>query len=198
MKYISLKGNQEHQIETMDSVIDVLKINEITYVLTFSGLELWDLEKKRRLAVFNTSELGLPLDDDEHPRAFARYKNKLIIAHGRLGLTLFDLNSHKIINNFKVATQQSPLESVVNGVTVSGSHAIGVVDSYSIVGPNQKPAFQGLVIIDLDSEKIVSELNGLPPGVDGIVSDEKTVIVSFYGTPLWKFSIESLFKSKLP
>jgi hypothetical protein len=201
LSYIPLHGEldqNEQQIVTSDSVIDVLKIKEITYVLTYSGLELWDLKQKQRLAFYKTHELNSPLDDEEHPRAFARYKDKLIIAHGRLGLVIFDLKTHRAVKTLQVASNQGPLESVVNGVTVSGSHAFAVVDSYSVVGPNEKPAFQGLVILDLESERIVSELNGLPPGVDGIVSDEKMVIVSFYGIPLWKFSKQSLFNSKLP
>jgi hypothetical protein len=198
LKYSSIDQNSEDQVSTLDSVVDVLKVKGSTYILTYSGIEEWDLSKKQRMASYTTSEINGPFDDEEHPRAFALYKDQLVIAHGRLGLTIFDLNTKKIIRTLKVAEEQKPLESVVNGVSVSGKYAFAVLDNYSLVGPKEKPAFRGVAIIDLELGTIISELDGLPPGADSLVTDESSAIVSFYGVPLWKFSLKSLMAQKLP
>lgn len=198
LAYVSLQDGVENQIETLDSVVDVIKIEKSTFVLTYSGIEEWDLELKTRLTTYNTNSFSRPYKDEEHPRAFARYKNKLVIAHGRLGISIFDLSSKKVTRTLAVATSHQPLESVVSGISVSGRYAVAVADSYSLVGPNDKPAFQGLVVVDLETETIVSELNGLEPA-DSIISDGKFAIVSLYGQPLKKYSISKLTTAtKLP
>lgn len=198
LAYVSLQDGVENQIETLDSVVDVIKIEKSTFVLTYSGIEEWDLELKTRLTTYNTNSFSRPYKDEEHPRAFARYRNKLVIAHGRLGISIFDLSSKKVTRTLAVATSHQPLESVVSGISVSGRYAVAVADSYSLVGPNDKPAFQGLVVVDLETETIVSELNGLEPA-DSIISDGKFAIVSLYGQPLKKYSISKLTTAtKLP
>ncbi len=198
LSFVSIQDGTENQIETLDSVVDVLRINNSTFVLTYSGIEEWDLALKTKLATYQTNSFSRPYKDEEHPRAFAQYKNKLIIAHGRLGISIFDLNSKKVIRTFAVAASHQPLESMVNGVSVSGRYAVAVADSYSLVGPNEKPAFQGLVVVDLETETVISELNGLEPA-DSLVSDGKTVIVSLYGQPLKKYAMLKLSTAtKLP
>jgi hypothetical protein len=121
-----------------------------------------------------------------------------VIAHGRLGVSFFDLKTKKISRSVRVALSRQPLESVVNGITISGKYAYAVLDSYNLVGPHDRPAFRGLVIIDLETESVVSELDGMDPGADSVVADDKVAIVSFYGQPLWKYSLSSLMRSVLP
>jgi hypothetical protein len=198
MTFVSIDQGIENHIETLDSVVDVLKIESSTFVLTYSGIEEWDLAEPKRLATYNTNSFTRPYKDEEHPRAFARYKNKLVIAHGRLGISIFDLTTKKVTRTMAVAQSHQPLESMVNGISVSGRYAIAVADSYSLVGPNEKPAFQGLIVVDLETETVVSELNGLEPA-DSVLSDGKVAIVSLYGQPLKKYSVAALAKAtKLP
>lgn len=198
LTYVSIQDGIEKQIETLDSVVDVMKINNSTFVLTYSGIEEWDLALQKRLATYKTNSFARPYKDEEHPRSFARYKNKLVIAHGRLGISIFDLISKKVTRTVAVATSHQPLESMVNGIGVSGRYAVAVADSYSLVGPNEKPAFQGLIVVDLETETIISELNGLEPA-DSIVSDGKFAILSLYGQPLKKYSMSKLLAAtKLP
>ena len=45
---------------------------------------------------------------------------------------------------------------------------------------------------------MVSELDGLDPGADSIVSDSKKLIVSFGGVPVWKYGLDSLRQKTLP
>ena len=199
LRFVPIDRVTEYQVETLDSVIDVVKNGSSTFVLTYSGIEEWDLSQFKRLSTYNTNLLSRPFQDQEHPRAFAKYKNKLVIAHGRLGVSFFDLTRKKITRAFPVALSHSPLESVVNGITVSGRYAFAVLDSYSLVGDLDKPAFRGIVVIDLETESVVSELDGMDPGADSITSDNNVAIVSFYGQPLWKYSVAGLSKaSTLP
>lgn len=198
LKYISIDQLNEKQIVTSDSVIDVVRLDHLLFVLTYSGLEEWDLEKSTRLAFHKTYPSSEPFADDEHPRAFAKFENQLIIAHGRLGLSFFDLKTKRMIRNVSVVQSHLPLESTVNGVTVSGQYAYAVLDSYSIVGPREKPAFQGIVKVDMITEKVVSELDGMGSGAESITSDGKVAIVSFYGAPLVKYSLSKLQSTRLP
>lgn len=185
----------EYQIETLDSAIDFVKTNTSAFVLTFSGLEEWDLSQPKRIAIYKTSLLPRPFQHEEHPRAFAQYKDKLIIAHGRLGVSFFDLKSKKTTRSIPLVVSQRPLESVVHGITISGRYAFAALDGYSVVGKEEKPAFRGIVVIDLETESVVSELDGMDPGADSITSDSNVAIVSFRGQPLWKYSVAGLSKA---
>ncbi len=198
MRFVPIDKISEYQVTTNDSAIDVIKYNSLNYILTFSGIEEWNLNSFQRSNILQTHNLDRPLRDEEHPRGLAQYKNNLVIAHGRLGISIVDLTTKKVVKMLPVAVSQRPLESVVNEVTVSGKYAYAVVDSYTLVGPNDKPAFRGLVVIDLESQSIVTELDGLDPGASSITSDNNVAIVSFYGQPLWKYSLKSLHSSALP
>ncbi len=199
LRFVPIDRLNEYQVEALDSVVDVVKNGSSTFVLTYSGIEEWDLSHSKRLATYNTNLLSRPYKDEEHPRAFAKYKNKLVIAHGRLGVSFFDLTTKKVTRSFQVVPSWRPLESMVNGITVSGRYAFAALDNYSLVGDHDKPAFRGIVVIDLETESVVSELDGMDPGAESITSDNNVAIVSFYGQPLWKYSVMGLSKaSTLP
>jgi hypothetical protein len=199
MRFVPIDRITEYQVETLDSVVDVVKIGLATFVLTYAGIEEWNLSQFKRLGTYGTNSLSRRYQDEEHPRAFAQYKNKLVIAHGRLGVSFFDLTTKKVTRAFPVVLSHRPLESVVNGITVSGRYAFAALDSYSLVGAHDKPAFRGIVVIDLETESVVSELDGMDPAADSITSDANVAIVSFYGQPLWKYSVAGLSKaSTLP
>lgn len=199
LRFVPVDRVSEYQVATSDAVVDVVKAGSSTYVLTYSGIEEWDLKQFKRLATYRTTNVDRALGDEEHAKAFALFENKLIIAHGRLGISIFDLTTKKVTKSFAVAVAQQPLESVVNGITVSGRYAFAVLDSYTLVSNHDKPAFRGLVVIDLETEKIVSELDGMDPAADSVVSDNQSLIVSFYGQPLLKYSLPALdIASELP
>lgn len=189
----------EYQIQTLDSAIDLISYNKLSYVLTYSGIEEWDLVAQKRLNVFLSHKDDVRFGNEQHPQAFAQFKSKFIIAHGRLGVSFFDLSNKKITNTYRLITSQAPrLESTARGVAISGKYAFVVLDSYSLVGPNEAPAFRGLVVIDMESEKIIREIGELPPGLDSVSADDDVVILSFYGMPLWKYSVNSLLTTKSP
>jgi hypothetical protein len=84
------------------------------------------------------------------------------------------------------------------GVAVQGKYAYVVMDNFSLVRTG-KAAFRGIVVIDLDSETVVRELDGMDPFADCIVADANNIIVSLGGGEvLWKYSLASLQGSTLP
>lgn len=195
VRFTPLSKAGEFQIETLAPPLDVVKVGSSTFILTTKGLEEWNLLKFERLAAYKTNILSRPYEKDENAKAVAVYKNKLVLAHGRLGISFFDVASKQVTRTIPAIVSQRPLESSVTGVTVSGQYAFAVVDNYSVVGQNEKPAFRGIIVIDLETEKVISELDGMDPGADSISTDGKVALVSFYGQPIWKYSISSLLKS---
>lgn len=186
-----LNGSDRFELKTQDSAIDIVTEGTQAYVLTYSGIEDWDLKTKTRKAVHAT-HVNSYFGDEEHPQAFARYNDKIIIAHGRLGVSFFDLNTKLYKNFYQLAQNQGNLESMATGVAISGQYAYVTLDSYTLVERGSKPPFRGIVVIDMETERVVSELSGLDPGADSVVADGSKVLVSFMGQSIWKYSTASL------
>lgn len=187
-----LDGSPTFKLETQDGVVDTIADGNTLYVLTFTAVEVFDLSTRTRTHAVPTYAKAGPWAYYEHARGFARYKDKLVIAHGRLGVSFFNLKTQRLSNQFRLLEKQWPMESAALDVTVSGNRAYLVFDNISL--SNQ--AFRGIVVLDLDQEKVVSELNGMDPGADAVVNDGKNLIVSFWGLPLWKYSLRSLDAAK--
>lgn len=199
LKFLSLENMQESQIQTLDSVVAIAKGDQSHFILTYSAIEEWDLKLRKPLAVIST-KVSADMDaDEEHPKSWARYHNTLVIAHGRRGVSFFDMNTRQFTRTVSVAKNAPGFESVVNDISIFGHYAFAVLDSYTLVGSNEKPAFRGIVILDIENGKVVSSLDGLEPGADNIVSDGQHSVVSFFGIPLLKYSNSKLFNSlKMP
>lgn len=195
LRFIDFNTFKENQVLANDSVIDVLTHQNKTYVLTYSGIEEWDMAARQRVATYHTNSTDGRYADEEHAQSFAVYQNKLVIAHGRLGVSIFDLNLKRVTLTIPLISQGS-LESVARGVAVSGQHAFIVLDSYTLVSPTQKAPFRGIVVIDLKTETVIREIDGLPPGLDSVNADQKSLVLSFYGNPIWTYSIDSVLTAK--
>jgi hypothetical protein len=181
-----------------DAAIDSVRDGNALFVLTYSGIEEWDLSSRQRAAVYPTYAYGKEMAYMEHPRAFARYGNTLIIAHGRLGLSFFDLKTRRITNQYRLLQEQLPAESMAMGVAVSGKYAYVVMDNFTMAPPGKKPAFRGVIVIDMESEQVIRELDGMDPGVDAAVADKGSLVASFGGMPVWKYNLGDLNTSTLP
>lgn len=195
LRFIDFTTFKESQVLANDSVIDVLTHQNKTYVLTYSGIEEWDITTRQRVATYYSNSTDGRYGDEEHAQGFALYQDKLVIAHGRLGVSIFDLKLKRVTLTIPLISQGN-LESVARGVAVSGQHAFIVLDSYTLVSPSQKPPFRGIVVIDLKTEKVIRQINDLPPGLDSITADQTSLVLSFYGNPLWKYSIQSVLNAK--
>ena len=188
---------QGFTLSTSDAAIDSLSMNDSLFILTYSGIEEWSLAQKKQIASFDTYAYPGTMEYMQHAQAFARYGDKVIVAHGRLGVSFFNLKTRRLLNQFRLVQSQLPLESMATGVTVQGKFALVVMDNFSLVSQG-KPAFRGIIVIDMESESVVSELDGLDPGADSILGDGKKVIVSFGGIPIWKYLLNSLSEKSLP
>lgn len=194
-----LDGSAPYELKTNDSVIDIVTMGTVAFVLSHSSIEEWDMAKRMRVAEYPTYVTARPLDFKQHAEAMARYKDKLIIAHGRLGISFFDLHTKKITNQFRLVQKQSPLESQAVGITIQGNRAYVAMDNFTLAKPGEiNKTFRGIVVINLDTQTVIAELGGMDPGSDSILSDSKKVIVSFMGQPIWKYGIQNLKGSLLP
>jgi hypothetical protein len=79
------------------------------------------------------------------------------------------------VNQFRLIQSQLPLESMAMGVAVSGDKAFVVLDNYHLVRPPAKVPFRGIVVIDMKTQRVSSELDGLDPGADSIAADSSAL-----------------------
>ncbi|MGE3261931.1 MAG: hypothetical protein AB7K68_09145 [Bacteriovoracia bacterium] len=199
MRVVPFDGSEAYNLATKDAAIDTATVDGTAYVLTYSSIEEWNLAKRERTAGYQTYAINGPLAYQQHAQAFARYKDKLIIAHGRLGVSFFNTSTKRLTNQYRLIQKQLPLESMATGVTVQGNLAYVVLDNFHLTQPGDGvKIFRGIVVINMDTEAVVAELGGMDPGADSIVSDAKKVIVSFGGVPIWKYGINSLKGRAIP
>lgn len=190
--------DQAVTLNTTDAAIDSIRYGRSLFILTYSGIEEWDMNSKQRLAKHDTYAISGPLAYKQHAQAFAQYGHIAIIAHGRLGVSFFDLGSKRLVNQFRLVQSQLPQESMAMGVTVVGKYAYVVMDNFTLSQGGQKPAFRGVIVIDLDRQTVVAQLDGMDPGADSIVGDAQRLIVSFLGNPLWKYNVTDMNSHALP
>jgi hypothetical protein len=198
VRVVSLTDGEDYTLNTADAAIDLVTEQNHAFVLTFSSIEEWDLATRTRVGTYQTYAYPRVMELQMHAQAFARYKNKMIIAHGRLGLSFFDLGSKRQTNQFRILQSQLPLESMATGVTVQGKYAYVVVDNFSLVSPPSKAPFRGVIVVDMDSESVVAQLDGMDPFVTSVTADSNVLIASFDGQPIWKYSLSSLQGRSMP
>jgi len=199
LRVAPLDGSPSFELATNDAAIDVITDGDTAYILTFSSIEEWDLKTKERRAEYSTYAINGPLAYKEHSEAFARFGDTLIIAHGRLGVSFFNITTKRLTNQYRLLKWQLPLESMATGVTVQGDLAYVVIDNFHVTRPGDGiKIFRGIIVINMKTQQVVQELGGMDPGADAILSDSKKVIVSFGGMPIWKYGINSLKGKSIP
>jgi hypothetical protein len=163
--------------------------------LTYSGLELWDLSTSQKIQTYATYNISRELNYKEHALGMTVYKDKIIIAHGRLGFSVFDTTTKELIYQSRLVPEQRPFESQAVDVVVAGGKAIFAMDNFTMVRENEKPAFRGFVIVDLSTYKVDKKLEGLDPGARALSLVNDQLYVSYDG-PYWKFSLDQVVTSK--
>lgn len=192
-------GTEPFELQTDDAAIDVATEGNTAFVLTYSSIEEWDLGARRRVAEYGTYAINGTLAYQQHAQAWARFGDKLIIAHGRLGVSIFDMAKRRLTNQFRLLQSQLPLESMATGVTVQGDRAYVLMDNFHLTTPGDGvKIFRGLIVVNLRTEKVEKELAGLDPGADSVVSDARKVVVNFGGNPVWKYALSSLGGTAMP
>jgi hypothetical protein len=194
----ALDGSKSFMLVTKDIAIDVVSDGNTAYVLTESALEQWDIAQAKLVASYPTYANTASFGPYEYPTALAKDQDTIIIAHGRLGVSLFDVKTKRIVNQFHLVPEQLPLESMATGVTAVNGRAYVTMDDYTLVNNGDPTPFRGIVVIDLATQSVLTDLGGMDPGSDAITNDGTSVIVSFMGQPIWRYTLDSLTGSKLP
>jgi hypothetical protein len=198
MAIAPLDGSAPFALYTNDAAIDYASYKGSSFILTHSSIEEWDLKTKTRVAEYATIPYTGIMSYKQHAESMGIYQNKLVIAHGRLGISFFNLDTKQVTNHFPLVSSQDPLESMATGITVLGKYAYVVMDNFSMVPAGEKPPFRGVIVVDLEKEAVVNELEGMDPGVDSVVADSKSLIVSYMGQPVWKYDMSQIKGSKMP
>lgn len=195
-RVISLKDSTVKDLVHNGSALDVQRRGSELYVLTPQSIEVWDLITSTRQGSYSTHLQQGDLGSYQTAMSFARFGNQLIIAHGRLGVSFWDMDRKKVTRAYPLIVQQRPLESMAMGVTIVGNYAYVALDNYTLV--SGKPPFRGFVVVDMRTQNVVAELDGMDAGVDALSTDGAKIITSFMGIPIWRYSAQSLLGSQLP
>ncbi len=190
-------GEQRYELTAQDAVVDVYRRSDVLWVLSYSGLEKWDLTSGQKLRVFdshpNPERAGL----HEHATALVPWGDYLFISHGRRGVVRFDLKSERFDKWLALNDQQAPLESMATGIARSQDKIYVVMDNFSLVNPGEKTAFRGIVTIDPTRFRVTKRQDILDPGATSISIQGNTLLVGFYGI-FWKYSLETLNREAAP
>lgn len=195
MRVVSISEGTVFDLFTKDSVVDVVTIDDRAFVLTYSAIEEWDLTSQQRLGVYETYEYEGQKAHYEHAQGMVLYDNQLIIAHGRLGVSVFNIRNRRIVKQFRLIPQQAPLESMARDIVAVGSTAYVVMDNYHLIVP---APFRGIIEIDLKTQEVIREMSGLDPGVTSVNADSQVLIANYGGNPIWKYYRGSFKSNKLP
>ncbi len=198
MRVTPLNGDPAFDLQTNDAAIDLITIDDTAYLLTYSSIEEWNLNTKKRVAEYPTYAIASPMYYKQHALGFARYGDKLVIAHGRLGISVFDVRKKRLINQFRILNEQLPLESMATGISIQGRYAYVIVDNFSLVSNGSKPPFRGILVFDAETQSLLKKLDGMDPGATSVASDHDSLIVSFGGNPIWKYDLKELNGITLP
>ena len=178
---------QPRMISTGAIPLDAVHKDSSLWILTTDDLQEFNFESGALINTYKTMESDFKASGATLPTNFALYKNSLVISHGAWGFSIFDLDKKIITHSERLATAQLPLISKTTGVSVIGDRAYFAMDSVSLTGENEKPPFRGIIVYNLATLKVESQLDGLDPGSDAVATDGKKIFVSFAGLPIWKY-----------
>jgi hypothetical protein len=198
VRIVPLNGSAAHEIVTRDGAADIVTANGHAFILTYSAIEEWDLSTFTKVGEYATYDTAEPYDFEQAPAAFAKYGNTLIIAHGRLGVSFFDLEAKRITNQYRVLGFQFPLESMVTSVAIQGNLAYLGVDSFTLVPDGNPDPFEGVLVINMDTQQVVTQLGGMSAAAQSVLVDDQDLLVQFTGQVMWRFDRSSIQGTKTP
>ena len=103
------------------------------FVLTYDGVEKWDLENKQRVDKWKTSQFEqAKLRYKEHPTDMEIYKDRIYLSHGRLGMTVLDATTGELLKMINPLGDQAPHESQATAIGRVGSKIIMTWDNFTL------------------------------------------------------------------
>lgn len=176
---------QSFDLAVSPKVVDLKIKGDTLYVLLPRAIQEWSLTARSMISETATFSHGRGEGYREGAMGMEFSGDLLIIAHGRLGYSVYDTGSHEIVAERAVLQNQLPLESVLTDVTVADGRAIFVADNYSLAGPGQMP-FRGFLIVDIATLVEIHRAQGIDPGAMNILLTGDTAVVGFDG-PMHSF-----------
>lgn len=189
---VPLDESGAFELSTQSPAIDAVAAGNTLYILTHHALEQWDLVTRARVALHATYP-GNVIGPRRGPTGMARWGSRLILSHGRLGVTFFDTIAGTVTKAIKLVAGQGAKESMATAVAVAGDRAYVLMDSYTL----NPGTFRGLVVIDMPGESVSQELDGMDPGATAIMSHGSHLVVSFAGMPVWVYARSHLGTTRL-
>ena len=118
LRVVPLNGSASIDLSLPEAPVDMALLGSHAFVLTPNSLLEVDLTTNQIVGTHATYQTSRSFLAKQQATGLALYKNTLIIAHGRLGVSFFDIASGQITRQYRLATSQGALESTATGVTV--------------------------------------------------------------------------------
>jgi hypothetical protein len=134
------------------------------------------------------SKAPAALMPEEFPRSLSLADRRVLIAHGTLGVSVFDWPTRQLGATVDL-NQDGRVKVMVQDVVVRDSIAYLLVDNFQVSPVRPSREFRGLVLLDLLDLIIVQRLNGLDPGATALALAGDTILVSFSGSPVWRLKL---------
>ena len=171
---------------------DAVLVGSKIYALFPSSFVVLDRDSGRVLARYATQLYKAPdkLLPQEQARSLSRSGNRLLIAHGTLGVSVFDLIEQALVSTLDVNRGERLKGMAVDvDFDAAGKVAYVLVDNYQInpIKPSQE--FRGILLYDLQNLRLVKRLLGLDPGATSFSIERDQMLISFGGMPFWKLQL---------
>jgi hypothetical protein len=169
---------------------DALFLDQKLIVLV--GSEVWVLDPQtgalgERYQTQKTKDPAT-LKPQEMPRTLRLAGSNILIAHGTLGVSVFDWLQRSLATTIDVNGGER-VKGMVQDIGVKDSVAYLLIDNYQISPARPSLEFRGFVLLDLQTLKVGGRIGGLDPGATTLAFHEAEVLVSFAGMPVWKLEL---------
>ena len=172
--------------QTTDGVLDFAVDGRSLFVLTYTAIEEWDAVTLKPLATYPTYHYDNDFKYKQNPSSWTRVGDKLVIAHGRLGYSVFNLKTKSLETQamfairYNIVNRPAPVESQAVAVApYKGSQVIFLMDNFS--RSDDKPALRGFLLFDLNQHEILKEIPDLDPGAESLLNLKGTLSIGFPG-----------------
>lgn len=180
---------------TRDAV-DLKIQGQTLYVLTTGTIQEWSMTERKMISEMPTINTDIRLQHGEEATGMDWHGTSLVISHGGMGYSIYDTVNHKITDHVLVLRDQFPMESRLTSVVVVGDQAIFSVDNWTLSMPDQKGAFIGFLVMDLNTGKEIHRSPGPDVGNEMMVLAGDQLIVGYGMIPLHAFKLSDVLNGK--
>ncbi len=173
---------------------DAVVFENHIYALTNTTLEIFSADTYEHLK----SHKILDYHDylyKQNAMGMGLYNRKLYIAHGRLGLAVYDIDTARTETLVELAKFQTK-ESMAVDVDIINDKVLILMDNFSIPkDPMAKPYFRGIVIFNPKTNKDEHYIRGIDPGAIALDINNDEFIISNHPI-LVRYSLKELLVNK--